>query len=137
MSAGWEKYSALILSAFLPFIILILFWPLRQKINGPRALKPQQLPESGFRVEQTNARFYTLLNCASILGAFTLLMIPCVAAFRSLLVNGDRESVLRVVAVLLVFTGLMALAVFYASRKGDLTWLRSYQRPKPGVKPDA
>lgn len=137
MSAGWEKYFALILSAFLPFLVLLLFWPLRQWIGGSRPAKSQQLPEPGFRAEQTNARFYSALNCASILGAFSLLMIPCVAAFRSLLLDGAMESVLRVVAVLLLFIGLMGLALFYASRKGDLNWLRSYQRPKRGANPNA
>lgn len=68
------------------------------------------------------SRFYLVFNTSTLLLVLLFLLIPVVAVFSKLeqLPQDDRTQAL---VLILIIAALTSAALFYAIRKGDLSWL--------------
>ena len=63
-----------------------------------------------------------------MLFCLSLLLIPLVSAIQSIETTGDRDTLFVGLFGILSLVLFLGLGLFYAARKGDLSWLQSFKR---------
>lgn len=137
MPSSWNIYYVVFLSAVLSlvlpgFLALVSRFMLKKRkisstgertfIRKPTVSQPQDPSSVGQKV---NTRFFLSANVSLILVALMLILIPCVGAFHP---ENDFELALRGFLVVATLGLFAALALLYAARKGDLNWLKVFQK---------
>jgi len=123
MTSGWEVYYVIFLSSALALSLPVALSLISSAGKAHRASPSLHRPT---RVgEKTNTRYFLGAVLSLPLVVMALILIPCVGVLAS---RGREGSGLAAFGILSI-SGLAALAVGYASRKGDLDWLRSFRSP--------
>ncbi|HTL13294.1 MAG TPA: hypothetical protein VL588_12450 [Bdellovibrionota bacterium] len=135
MSGGWGDYYIVFLAGLIgllfPAILGFLSWLL-----SPADVRSKYLAGVSFRKAERviggdgrriNTRFFLGINIATLLLVLTLLFLPAAAAFRGLVSETGGNHRNLAVVMLVSVVGFLALSLFYAVRKRDLSWLRSYR----------
>lgn len=130
MPSGWGVYYVVFLSAVLALVIpalLYLFsWVVRTR--GPVQaieIRPEVAQEAErARSRRMNTRFFLGVNVALALMNAALILIPCVAMLHHF---SGRDGAERALASIVTISVFSALGLFYAARKGDMAWLRSFR----------
>ena len=142
MRDGWNTYYLLLLASFLSLsfpagLILISRSLSGSNKGGNRGRQFDKItPVSDdarpwHKTEKkTNARFFLALNSGIILIVMGLVLIPAVAIFRELAIGNAKDLLLRAMIIVFLSCGVMITGLLYASRKGDLNWIRSTRREK-------
>jgi len=140
MAEGWNSYYFILLAGFLalgfPLTFGFLGW-ISSSFRFSRPISNRKRPEglptavSANKIENQDGRFHSryflALNSSVILLVLALVLIPCVAAFRELLLEDGGY----LVEIVIASTGLILLvSLIYSSRKGDLGWVWSYRNEK-------
>jgi hypothetical protein len=136
MPSGWDVYYIVFLSALLALgIPLVLTFVSRIVSRAARKSSPditgvasRSLPGAlnDHLGQRMNARFFLGVNSTLALITLLLILIPCVGVIRN--ADGDREAALRSLFAVLSVAGFAGLGLLYCSRKGDLSWIRSFQK---------
>ncbi|MDR3607477.1 MAG: hypothetical protein P4M08_08860 [Oligoflexia bacterium] len=129
MPSGWAIYYIVFLSALIALGIpatLALISSLVSSKRGPAS--PPAPPSRDKLGQRINARFFLGMNATLTLTALVLILIPCAGVMRN--ANGDRAVALRALLAIVSISGLAGLGLLYSSRKGDLRWIHSFQRPE-------
>jgi hypothetical protein len=132
--SGWEVYYVVFLSAVLALGIPLALRLISSVFTSKAPARPSKPEDAAFWKEKTrlaeprdqigakiNTRFFLGTNAGLLLLTLALVLIPCVGAFH--VVQEGRS--MRGLVSILSLTGLSALALLYAVRKGDLDWLRT------------
>lgn len=129
---GWEAYVLLLVSAFAALGLIALFqrvsillW--RGEPAVPRT-PPAEPSEPANTVDRANVRYALPASIALALIGMAVALIPVVAS---------REGALQALFIILSFSILALVGLFYSVRKGDLSWLRTFHdqsRPRRGRK---
>jgi hypothetical protein len=75
-----------------------------------------------------NTRFLLATNGAMALIALSLALVPSVIVLGETQKELFKSDGLRVLVLVLSLSVFLLLGLLYASRKGDLAWIRSYRR---------
>lgn len=141
MPSSWSVYYVIFLSAFLALGIPVFLAGASYLVSfakGRRTPAPPQKP--AFKPEpnrtalgrRINARFFLGVNVSLILMALLLALIPCIGALKGGEGSAHLMHALVAVVSLAAFAGL---GLLYSAKKGDLSWLKTYQdRPEEGRK---
>jgi drug/metabolite transporter (DMT)-like permease len=136
MPSSWDVYYVVFLSALLALgvpAMLGLFSYLVSAERGKSATsqKPQGPVKSAANSEllrrKINARFFLGVNAALILMAIGLILIPCTGMLQQ---ATDRGTFLKCLLAIVSLASFCGLGLLYSSRKGDLSWVQSFQKPK-------
>ncbi len=124
MASSWSVYYLIFLSGLLSLALpavlsLASRWvsPQAKRADVARSRQPVTR-DGGF-----NTRFLIGANVAVSLMGFLLLLIPLVGSWGSL----AKERIVVAVACLLSVAVFAAVALFYASVKGDLGWIKTIE----------
>lgn len=131
MSArSWETYVVVLLSGFLsllvPFCMAFLSRALRvtEKRRTPPAFvvkgaRDKQSSNVSALGERMNFRFFLAVNASLALLGLVLLLIPIVGVFHASAGSGRFMAGLGICSI----SALLGVALLYAGKKGDLSWL--------------
>jgi NADH:ubiquinone oxidoreductase subunit 3 (subunit A) len=135
MPSSWDVYYVVFLSAVIALGIPAALALISRLVSDPRdrrrarAQASESLASSRSSRDQLghriNARFFMSVNASLALIALTLALIPCVGIVRNS--EGDRLSALRALFAIVTLAGFAGLGLLYSSRKGDLSWVSSFQ----------
>ncbi|MCC7442228.1 MAG: hypothetical protein IT285_11380 [Bdellovibrionales bacterium] len=140
MSGGWEHYYIVFLAGavglFFPLSLAFASWLLsspdvRRKYLAAISFRRRDRVIGGDG-RRLNTRFFLGINIATLLLVLTLLVVPVAAAYRGLMEKGTGTERSMALALVVSVAGFLALSLFYAVRKGDLSWLRSHRSPGDG-----
>lgn len=138
MTRAWDTYYVIFLSGFLALAFPILLGILSWVIRG-RKKRTDGVPIEATRVGQTetwkdgrklNTRYFLAINVAIVLFGLSLVLIPMAASLDGMVQGGKKEEILKGLFGIVTVGGFLGLALFYASRKGDLGWLKSHRPSK-------
>lgn len=133
MPSGWGVYYVVFLSAVLalviPAFLYVFSWLVRARNPANQGAVKPEAPETQKEAERArsrrmNTRFFLGVNVALALMNAALILIPCVAMLHHF---SGREGAERALASIVTITVFSALGLFYAARKGDMAWLRSFR----------
>ena len=137
MPSGWDVYYIVFLSALLglgiPLFVKAAALLLSLNVSPKSPAKKNEMPSvtSGITVNEhsqlgrrINIRFFLGVNASFILIAMGLVILPCIGTLH----GKSARGLIGIVSL----AGFTAIGLFYASRKGDLTWSRVFQDPKVG-----
>lgn len=146
MPSNWDVYFVLLLSALLALSIplglaaISLFIPKAQspvESSGahPETQKLELSLSSGsskaktrvFIGEKINSRFFLGVNAALILIILSLTLIPSVSVIQG---GIETELVLKGILAVVSISVFSVLGLLYSVRKGDLSWLTTYQEKR-------
>lgn len=136
MSSGWEVYYVIFLSG-----AFALIFPLVLSLVS-RFFAPRSVPRKPARSQKADpvqgrflqTKFYLVFNASTLLLVMAFVLIPCVVTFQELLGEpGARELLQYGVFIILSVSILISIALLYAVRKGDLTWLSGKGRSGLGL----
>jgi NADH:ubiquinone oxidoreductase subunit 3 (subunit A) len=135
---GWDVYYIAALSAFLALGI-----PAGLRLVS-KAIAPREAPRTSVSNadpyheellstrqpafllgEKINSRFYLAANILLALLGLMLILIPCVGVLQE---GASLKSVMSATVAIVTIAGFAGLGLLYSARKGDLNWLKSYQR---------
>lgn len=137
MPSSWNVYYVIFLSAVLALtipakltLISHFFFPRK----GNKRLRARVLDEVGTKNEtllgrRINARFFLGVNSALILITLVLVIIPCVSQLHD---QGNKNALIRALVAIITVAGFSALGLIYSIKKGDLSWLGSFQKAEKG-----
>jgi NADH:ubiquinone oxidoreductase subunit 3 (subunit A) len=133
MPSSWNVYYAVFLSAALglgiPGGLLLLSRVLRggsPHAQDARPLLPNEANNKSILGSRINVRFFLAANASILLVALAFLLIPCVVSLQ----GDDRLIAFRSLLSIVCISLIASLALFYAFKKGDLDWLKTF-RSKP------
>lgn len=137
MNNGWGSYSLFLVAGVLSLSLPVLLSGISKLLGRPAEktlpTKAQKKTDSVTEIFQDrktklNARFFHAFNTGIMLVLMVLILIPGIAVFKGLVSSGDRVAVNRALFSLLMTLTLIASALFYVAKKGDLDWLRSFKK---------
>src|SRR5262245_58707960 len=132
MESGWNTYALLFLAALLslalPFVLAVLSRVFRASAPPPVHVATGR--PWAERNRKTNTRFFQALNAGICLFALALLLVPSVGVLRELSRSGERDLAFRGAIGVLLISIILVTGLLYAGRKGDLSWLRSFDRER-------
>lgn len=143
MPSSWNVYYVIFLSAVLalgiPASLALIssvvsprarrgFWS--WKSGATRVLDESIRTNESVLGKKINARFFLGMNSALVLITFMLALIPCAGMIHA---GSSKTGLLRAVVALVTVTAFAALGLLYSIRKGDLSWLRTYQKQDDGA----
>ncbi len=136
MPSSWDVYYVVFLSAGVALGIpaslavisrLVSARPrssqLPDKASAPAGSREGSHDQLGRRM---NARFFLSVNAALVLITIMIALIPCAGMIRN--AGGDSAQALRALLAIVTLSGLAGLGLLYSSRKGDLSWIRSFEK---------
>jgi hypothetical protein len=94
-------------------------------LGATDSVRPEVHSQLGSRI---NARFFLGVNASLLLIALALALIPCAGSLR---VDADQTVYLRSLIAIISLAAFAGLGLLYASRKGDLSWVGSFQSGRP------
>lgn len=133
MPSSWNVYYVIFLSALLALGIPATLGLISSLVSPPapkKKLHQEVLDEVALVNETTlgkriNARFFLGVNSALLLISLMLILVPCAGMLRS----GDQPvGLLRAMVAIVSIACFAALGLLYAAKKGDLSWLGTFQR---------
>jgi NADH:ubiquinone oxidoreductase subunit 3 (subunit A) len=136
MPSSWDVYYVVFLSALLALGVPAMLGLFSYLVSAERkkstsAEKSQSAPKGGASSEllrrKINARFFLGVNAALILMAIGLILIPCTGMLQQ---ATDRGTFLRCLVAIVSLAAFCGLGLLYSSRKGDLSWVQSFQKSK-------
>jgi NADH:ubiquinone oxidoreductase subunit 3 (subunit A) len=130
MPSGWDVYYVVFLSALLALAIPSVLGLISYFVVPKHAAEPPKKAEEAevtVMAQRVNARFFLAANTALILITLGLVLIPCVGALQP---GGSHQTYGRGLIAIVTVAGFAALGLLYSARKGDLSWLRSFQERK-------
>jgi len=144
MSSGWDQYYMIFVSGavacLLPFVItvnsLIIAWSRRD--TSQRKIQTERKRDvsiggtsssANLSEKRINTRFFLAVNVATVLMGMAILLIPCTSSIELFIKRNDGGIQPALFAVFSISV-LLALGLFYSGRKGDLSWLKTYQKRK-------
>ncbi len=139
-SAGWDVYYVVFLSSVLALGIPLAIGAMSQlmrksakpsleidhRLEAMTKARPDLVGETAaspgalMAGARMNVRFFLAANAALVLLTLSLILIPCVTALR--------ETASRGLLAIITIASLAGLGLLYCSRKGDLSWLKTYKR---------
>ncbi len=159
LPSGWEIYYVVFLSALvalgIPLILGGVSWIFARRARvdqsnssdfqlssspvptvAPLPMGPGAPSASSSLGRRINTRFFLSANAALVLITLALVLIP----YASVLHGGTaaegadlaarRTVMIRGLISVVTISGLAALALLYAARKGDLNWLQTFRSPE-------
>jgi hypothetical protein len=139
MPSSWDVYYVVFLSALLALGVPALLGLFSYLVSTERgksfpASKPiREVVSSDLLRRKINARFFLGINAALILMAIALILIPCTGMLQQF---NDRDSFLKCLVAIVSLAAFCGLGLLYSSRKGDLSWVQSFQKPKNPTSPE-
>lgn len=132
MPSNWDVYYVVFLSAFLalgiPALIAFVAYVVFPRLPMKRTLD-HNLEVNHHIGQHMNVRFFLGVQAAMLLLALALLLIPCAGTLQP----GRSSLALLKGLIAIVSVALFAvLGLLYATRKGDLSWIRSFHKPSEG-----
>ncbi|HAR41539.1 MAG TPA: hypothetical protein DCS07_02730 [Bdellovibrionales bacterium] len=139
MPSGWDVYYIVFLSAFMalgiPAFLSLLsrgFSSKKKDSGKPELFLTPELPEvltkiEGPAVSSFNTRFFVVANAGIVLITMILILIPCVGMIHQ---SATQDEKLLGLAAIISVSVLAATGLLYSAAKGDLSWLRAFQRKK-------
>ena len=133
MPSGWNVYYVVFLSAVLALgipavlgLISLMFSPEKKIKNEgwPGEVEPLSLASDTSLGNKINTRFFLGTNAALMLIMLALILVPLAGTFRA---GVSHDSLLYGLIAILSVALMSVLGLLYATRKGDLDWLKSYQ----------
>ena len=73
--------------------------------------------------QKINVRFFLAANAALILFGLALGLVPCATTLQA----GNREGLFRGLIAIVSVAGFSVLGLLYSIRKGDMSWVDSFQ----------
>lgn len=145
MPSGWDVYYIVFLSAGLALGIPAALTLVSLVVSGGQrarkavpAFSPSDTPpavsERGVLGHKINTRIFLGANAALVLIALALALVPCVIDIHDLKPDhglGDEAVILRGLVAIVSVALFAAMGLLYAARKGDLSWLKSFQERAP------
>lgn len=140
MPSSWDVYYVIFLSAVLALgvpatlaVVSHLVSPrkMKKRLNA-RVLDELTETDESCLGKKINARFFLGVNAALILLALAILLIPCAGVLRK---SEGPLSILRALVAIVGTTSFAALGLLYSAKKGDLSWLGTFQGGKPDGNP--
>ncbi|MCM2322099.1 MAG: hypothetical protein NDJ90_02445 [Oligoflexia bacterium] len=142
MPSSWNVYYVIFLSALLALgipaaLALVSFLVLKKR---PRKRLVQEVLDEVPAVNETvlgkriNARFFLGVNAGLVLIALGLALIPCAGMLKK---GADDFALSRALIAIVSLGTLTALGLLYSAKKGDLSWLKTYQSGDAGASPCA
>lgn len=136
MSSSWNVYYVIFLSALLALAIPAMLMAVSRIASAKKSPKPlridvlgevprRDLTSLGSRM---NTRVFLGVNAALALMCIFLVLIPCVGVIKS---GSPSDEAVRALLVIISLAVIASLGLFYAAKKGDLSWLRSFQKREP------
>ena len=129
MPSGWNVYYIVFLSALLALgipaglgILSSLLSPRRKSRPAPHVTGPGQ-SFSDFKGKRMNVRFFLAANASLALITLILALIPCASMAHEGVLPGEA---LRGLIAVISIAGFALLGLLYSTRKGDLSWLKSF-----------
>lgn len=137
MPSSWNVYYVIFLSAVLALAIpailalasyLVSAGKVKKKLNREVLDEIPSVNETllGRRI---NARFFLGVNAALILITLILVIVPCAGQLQA---NHNKIGLLRALVAIITIAGFAALGLLYSVKKGDLSWLESFQKGRKG-----
>jgi len=125
LPSGWNFYYIIVLAGGLALLIPLALFAISRTLSpkpaSPVAPAPQTpLIRSDNPAEigrKSNPRFFQATNAAMLLVVLALLMVPCAVSLP------EGASLV----LILTFSALAGLGLFYGVRKQDLDWLKSFR----------
>jgi NADH:ubiquinone oxidoreductase subunit 3 (subunit A) len=135
MPSGWDVYYVVFLSALfalgIPAALSLVSRSLAARGAPRTAARAQDSPEAPAASSvgrKLNTRFFLGANASLLLITLALVLIPCISGLQARPDGAQSAAGLRwVVASVVSLAVFASLGLFYASRKGDLDWLRSFR----------
>jgi NADH:ubiquinone oxidoreductase subunit 3 (subunit A) len=134
MATGWDAYYVILLAGFtailLPFVLnglSIVLRPINRSPSAEVAVEKAR-PEILADRQRVNTRFFIAINGAILLISLSVLLIPITAVIQNFIKEENFFLLSRGIVSLVVVSGFLGLALFYAFRKGDLSWLKSFRK---------
>ncbi|MFL5812046.1 MAG: hypothetical protein ACJ763_00595 [Bdellovibrionia bacterium] len=133
MPSSWDVYYVVFLSALLALGVPALLGLFSYLVSAERGKasaqkKPvQNAVTAELLRRKINARFFLGVNAALILMAIALILIPCTGMLQQ---ATDRGTFLRCLIAIVSLATFCGLGLLYSSRKGDLSWVQSFQKTK-------
>lgn len=132
MTGSWDSYYVVFLSALLSLtfpavlaaVSFVLFGNKFRKKPGPAKELGTRGKNETVLGQRINVRFFLAANAALILFALALALIPCVTTLRA----DNDEGMGKGLAAIITLAGFSVLGLLYSIRKGDMSWLDSYDR---------
>ncbi|MBI2711505.1 MAG: hypothetical protein HYX41_01400 [Bdellovibrio sp.] len=129
MSSSWDSYYIVFLSAVLslgiPSVLALLSSAVFQKKRSAHLRQTPDLPAPNQTVlgQKINVRFFLAANAALILFGLALELVPCATTLQA----GNHEGLLRGLLAIVSVAGFSVLGLLYSVRKGDMSWVDSFQ----------
>jgi NADH:ubiquinone oxidoreductase subunit 3 (subunit A) len=136
MPSSWDVYYVVFLSALLALGVPALLGLFSYLVSAERGKSPEAASEkkpiknaatAELLRRKINARFFLGVNAALILMAIALILIPCTGMLQQ---ATDRETFLKCLIAIVSLASFCGLGLLYSSRKGDLSWVQSFQKSK-------
>ena len=142
MPSGWDIYYIVFLSAIvalgIPLFLAGVSYLISPQVRG-RKRHAHELFDRQFNPDladatkknqsilgnKVNPRIFLGANAALVLVSMMLILIPCAGGLQP---GADPEMLLRGVVALISVSSFAGLALLYAARKGDLSWLKVYKK---------
>ena len=138
MPSGWDVYYIVFLSGVMALGIpaclsLLSRWfsdknkstrPI-QRLSGESSHK--SILSQSTVVSSFNTRFFVVANAGIVLITLILILIPCVGTIHQ---GATQEDKLLGLAAIISVSGFAATGLLYSAAKGDLSWLRAFQKKK-------
>lgn len=132
MSSGWDIYWVLLYSAGVVFLFPVglrfCSWLFTEKKIRPA--DPLAKNDQIQKHTRVHPRAILSFNVGAMLLVSSMVLIPCVASLQKFSTSGDEQDLFLSLLAVIVVASSLALGLFYASKKGDLAWTRSYRRKR-------
>jgi hypothetical protein len=133
MPSSWDVYYVVFLSALLALGVPALLGLFSYLASAERGKTLQtggptkNVANSALLRQKINARFFLGINAALILMAIAIILIPCTAMLQQAM---GQEAYLKGLIAIVSLATFCGLGLLYSSRKGDLSWVQSFQSTK-------
>ncbi|MBC7691271.1 MAG: hypothetical protein H7222_05835 [Methylotenera sp.] len=127
LPSSWDTYYVVFISALLGVAVSLLLRSVSRRTKRTHTTPPELTPKKNSDTlgRKINVRFFLGTNAAFLLITLGFLLIPCVGTLH------EKPESARGLISIVTLAALASLGLFYAVRKGDLTWERSFQKPSP------
>ena len=142
-ASGWNIYYVVLMAGLFALLLPLLSNTVNlllrlsrkrfdKSISQNSSHSKSDLRDQESHLYKTKSRYFLGITVATVLLTLSLMLIPYAKIFREQLVQGDETSINFLIYGILSIAGFLILGIFYANRKGDLSWLKSYLRLKDG-----
>jgi NADH:ubiquinone oxidoreductase subunit 3 (subunit A) len=132
MASTLNAYLILLSAALIALALPAFLWLASRSLrhSGDSTERSRPLSQVSFPSDQTrlglklNSRFFLATSAALLLIALGLLVIPVSVTLRA---DETREVVEKGLIAILSVALIAGLGLFYAEKKGDLNWMKTFK----------